>query len=127
MFVLSFDHTYTKKIDVVTDSPKRVTKTVAFEYFLPRVNINNYNVLINQIKKYNEIRNIATGQGHDYAKGWFLDCKYFKDHYQWNTVNLSKQKELDAIPRAIQQIEFYRMLDTNSQVCTILEKSKETV
>ena len=42
-------------------------------------------------------------------------------------VDLSKQKELDADPRAIQQIKFYGMLKTNSQVCTLLEKSKETV
>ena len=42
-------------------------------------------------------------------------------------VDLSKQKELDADLRAIQQIEFYGKLETNSQVCTVLEKSKETV
>ena len=41
-------------------------------------------------------------------------------------IDLSKQKELDADSRAIQQIEFYGMLKTNSQVCTVLEKSKET-
>ena len=38
-----------------------------------------------------------------------------------------KQKELHADPRAIQQIEFYGMLNTNSQVYAVLEKSKETV
>ena len=27
----------------------------------------------------------------------------------------------------MQQFEFYRMLKTNSQVCTVLEKSKETM
>ena len=32
---------------------------------------------------------------------------------------------MDADSRAIQQIEFYEMLKTNSQVCTVLEKSKE--
>ena len=42
-------------------------------------------------------------------------------------VDLSKQKELDADPRAIQQTEFNGMLKTNSQVCTVLEKSKETI
>ena len=42
-------------------------------------------------------------------------------------VDLSKQKELDADSRAVQQIEFYGMLKTNLQVCTILEKSKETM
>ena len=56
-----------------------------------------------------------------------LDYQYFKDHYQLIAADLSKQKELDADPRAIQQIEFNGKLGTNSQVCTILEKSKETL
>ena len=33
---------------------------------------------------------------------------------------------MDADSRAIQQIEFYGMLRTDSEVCTVLEKSKET-
>ena len=70
------------------------------------------------------IRKIATGKGNDYTTGCLLDYQYFKDHYQLTAIYLSKQKELDADPRAIQQIEFYGMLDTNSQVCTVLEKSK---
>ena len=36
-------------------------------------------------------------------------------------------KELEAEPRAVQQIEFDGKLETNSKVCTVLEKSKETV
>ena len=56
-----------------------------------------------------------------------LDYQYFKGHYQLFEVNLSKQKESDANPRVIQQIEFYGIFDTNSQICTVLEKSKETL
>ena len=56
-----------------------------------------------------------------------LDYEYFKDHYHLIAADLSKQKELDADPRAIQQIEFYEMLKTNAQVSTVLDKSKETV
>ena len=78
------------------------------------------------IKQYDEIRKIATGQGDDYTTGCLLDYQYFKDHYNLIAIDLSKQKELDVDSRAIQHIEFYGMLKTNSQVCTILEKSKET-
>ena len=94
------------------------------KHFLPRVYITNYNVLIDgrnfydqpikdQLKKYDGIRKIATGKEDDYAIGCSLDYQYFKDHYQLIAVDLSKQKELDADSRAIQQIEFYGMLKTN--------------
>ena len=56
-----------------------------------------------------------------------LDYEYFKDHYHLIAADLSKQRELDADSRAIQEIEFYGMLKANSQVCTVLEKSKETL
>ena len=70
---------------------------------------------------------ITTGNEDDYTTGCLLDYQYFKDHYQLIAVDLSKQKELDADPRAIQQTEFYGKLETNLQVCKALEKSKETV
>ena len=66
----------------------------------------------------------ATAQGDDYTTGCLLDYQYFKDHYNLIAVDLSKKKKLDADSRAIQQIELYGMLKTNSQVCTVLEKSK---
>ena len=85
------------------------------KYFLPRVNITNYNILsdgrnfydqpINDtIKQYDEIREIAAGQGDDYTTGCLLDYQYFKDHYNLIAIDLSKQNELDADSRAIQQI-----------------------
>ena len=129
LFVLAFDN---------TDGNKKIERDSHRKYFLPRVNINNYNVLVDgrnfydlsindQIKKYDEIRKIATRKGDNYTTGCLLNYQYFKDHYQLIAVDLSKQKELDADPKAVQQIEFYGKLGTNSQVCTVLEKSKETV
>ena len=53
-----------------------------------------------------------------------MDYKYLKDHYLITVCNLYQQKELDADPRAIQQIGANFMLNTNSQVLTVLEKSK---
>ena len=38
----------------------------------------------------------------DYTTGCLLDDQYFKYHYQLIAVDLSKQKQLDADPRAIQ-------------------------
>ena len=62
-----------------------------------------------------------------YRKGCLLDHQNFKDHYQLIAVDLSKEKKIDAHSRAVQLIEFYGMLKTNSQVSTVLEKSKETM
>ena len=95
------------------------------KYFLPRVNLTNYNVLIDRrnfydqpfndlVKQYDEIRKTAIGQGDDYTTGCLLNYQYFKDHYNIIAVDLSKKKELDADSRAMQQIEFYGMLKTNS-------------
>ena len=130
MFVLAFDNT--------DNGDNKVERASHRKYFLPRVNITDYNVLIDgrnhyeqpisdQIRKYDEIRKITTGKGDDYRTGRLLDYQYFKYHYQLIAVDLSKQKELHADLRAIQQIEFYGKLETNSQVCTVLEKSEETV
>ena len=56
-----------------------------------------------------------------------MDYNYFKKHYKLVAVDLSKQKELDADPRAIQQIEFKYMPATNSTIYWVLDKFKETI
>ena len=57
----------------------------------------------------------------------FINYDYFKKNYQLIAVDLSKQRALDADPRAIQQIEFIGMLKTRPNVFTILDKLKETI
>ena len=79
------------------------------------------------VKQYDEIRKAATSQVDDYTTACLLDYQYFIDHYNLIAVDLSKQKELGADSRAIQQNDFYGILKTNSQVCTVLEKSKEAM
>ena len=67
------------------------------------------------------------GKREDYTTGSLLDYDYFKKNYKLVSIDLSKQKELDADPRAIQQTEFRCKFDTNSITYIILEKSKETI
>ena len=77
------------------------------KYFIPRVNITTYNVLIverifydqsinDSIKQYDEIRKTATGQGEDYTTGCCVisTSKYFISTSKIITiaVDLSKQK-----------------------------------
>ena len=66
------------------------------------------------------------GKGEDYTTGSLLDFNYF-DKHKLVAVDLSKQKELDADARAIQQIGFKYKLGTNSTIYCVLQKSKETI
>ena len=56
-----------------------------------------------------------------------LDYDYIKNHYRLIAVDLSRQKESDADPKAIQEIEFLGQLKNTDatqsmSVSTILEK-----
>ena len=104
------------------------------KYYLPRIDLNIYNVIIDgrnfydnpiesDIEKYRELKKIMIGKKEDYTTGSLLDYDYFKRHYKLVAVDLSKQKD----PRAIQQIEFKYMLETNSNIYWVLKKSKETI
>ena len=112
------------------------------KYLLPRVKIENYNIEVDgrnfydqpindSIKQYDEVRKVSTGQGDDYTTGCLLDFAYFEKNYRLIAVDLSKQKALDADPRAIQQIIFTGKIKStvaNARVIIyyILEQSKET-
>ena len=108
------------------------------KYYLPRIDLVKYNVVIDErnfydnpiesdIEKYRELKKAMIGKGEDSTTGSLLNFNYFDKHYKLVAVDLCKQKELDADPRAIQQIEFKYMLGTNSTIYWILEKSKETI
>ena len=108
------------------------------KYYLPRTDLEKYNVIIDgrnvydnpiesDIEKYRELKKVMIGKGEDYTTGSLLDFNYFDKHYKLVAVDLSKQKELHADPRAIQQTEFKYMLGTNSNIYWVLEKSKETI
>ena len=110
------------------------------KYYLPTVEIKDYNIMINgenffdqPIKNnkvtYENIRKIATGQGDDYTTGCLLDYSYFADTYKIIAVDLSKQQALDADPSAIQQINFTANLDRagNTTVYFIIEEAKEAI
>ena len=75
LFVLLFEN------DVQRISNKR--------YYLPNIEIKDYNVMIdvrnffdqpvnNDKITYENIRKMATGQGDDYTTSCLLDCHYFK-------------------------------------------------
>ena len=85
------------------------------------------NPIENDTEKYRKLKNVMIGKGEDYTTGCLLDYNYFKKHYKLVAVDLSKQKELEEDPTAIQQVEFKYMLGTSSTIYWILEKSKESI
>ena len=58
------------------------------------------------IKRYEEIRKLATVKSEDYTTGCLLDYNYIKNHYRLIAIDLSRRNELHAEPNATQQIEF---------------------
>ena len=108
------------------------------KYYLPRIDLEKYIVIIDgrnfygnpiesDIEKDRELKKVMIGKGEDYTTKSLLDFNFFDKNYKSVAVDLSKQKELDADPRAIQKIEFKYMLGTNSTIYWVLEKFEETI
>ena len=128
LFVLSFEN--------------KEDRTVQTKYFLPNVEIKDYNVMIdgtkffdqsvkNDLRTFDNIQKIAIGQGDDYTTGCLLDYNYFNNYYKMISIDLSKQQALDADSKAIKQTNFTANLaregNTNTTMVFIIEEAKETI
>ena len=113
-------------------------RTSYYKYYVPSVEIKDYNVLIdvnaffelpvkNLEETYEKIIQI-TDHGGYYTKGNLLDYKYFKEHYKLIATDLSKQIELEN-KDIKQQINFIGNLerDNGAVMFFIIEKSEETI
>ena len=108
------------------------------KYFLPRHEAKNYNIEIegrnfydlsihDLIKQYDALRKIFIGQGDDYTADCLLNFAYLKKNYRLIAGDLSKQKALDADPKASQQIIITGKTDNTISVYNVLEQPKETI
>ena len=134
LFVLSFENEEDRKVHT--------------GHYLPKVEIKDYNVMTDgksffdqpgkrDMRTYDNIRKIATGQGDDYTTGCLLDYNYFNNYYKMIAIDLSKQQALDADPKAIQQIKFTgnlsrkgnqaRIMNNNTTMLFIIEESEEAI
>ena len=117
------------------------------KYYSPKSIIKNYNITINgkifydqpidfDMKRYKEIRKLIIGQGEDCTTGCLLGYDYIRNHNTLTEADLSRQKESDADPKAIQQTECVGQLKNadginadgtrNMFVLATLEKIEET-
>ena len=55
----------------------------------------------NDVKTYDKIRKISTGQGDLYTSRCLLDYPYFKKYFKLITIDLRKQQKLNADPNPI--------------------------
>ena len=110
------------------------------QYYAATVEIKDFNVMIdartilnqsikNDLKTYDHIRKIATGEGDDCRTGCLLDYLYFKSYYELIAIDLSKQQKLDSEPKAKQENNFTRNLDRTecATIFLIIEEAKETI
>ena len=112
-------------------------------YYLPRVEIKDYNVLIDgrnfydqnvnsSIVRYNELLKMTTGRSEDYSTGCLLDYENYIKDFNIVGIDLSRQPILDSDPKINQQIEFvYKLPSGNAAIdydlLTVLEKEKQRV
>ena len=75
------------------------------KYYLPRINLEKYNVIIDgrnfydnpiesDIKKYRELKKVMIGKGEDNTTGSLFDLNYFNKHYELVAVDLLKTKRI---------------------------------
>ena len=81
------------------------------------------------IRTYDNIQKLSTGQGNDYTTGCLLDYNYFNKHHKILAIDLSKQQALEADPKAIQQITFTGNLerDKGATMFFTIEEAKEAI
>ena len=103
------------------------------DYYVPNVEIKDFNVLINgksffdlpvkiEEEAYKKIMDMSNN--NDYTTGNLLDFAYFKENYRLIAIDLSKQTKL----KDPQQINFIGKLDKDNGATMffIIEKSEET-
>ena len=94
---------------------KKVARLGHTWYYLPTVEIKNYNVIINErnffdqpvtndIRTSENTRKNVIYQGDHYMTRFSLDYPYLKKNNKLIAIDLSKQQALDSDPKAIQQI-----------------------
>ena len=110
-------------------------RTSYYKYYVPNVEIKNYNALIdrnpffelpvkNIEETYEKILQISDDNGY-FTRGNLLDFNYFKTHYKMIAIDLSKQIALENKDTK-QQINFIGSLDRDEgATISLLSKNKK--
>ena len=120
-----FYHVKTKKIETVI-------KNITFQLLKYNITISWSieevffdQIVKNNLRTHDNIKKTATGQGDNYPTRCLLDYLYFKEYHKLISIDLSKQQKLDAVPKAIQKINFAGNLDNNATRFFITDEAKK--
>ena len=80
-------------LNAINNDANEVKRDSHRKYFLARIDIKKYNILIDgrnfydqpindELRKYDEVKKIASGKGDDYTTDCLLDYAYYKNHYK---------------------------------------------
>ena len=119
----------------------RNDRKVQTKYYIPNVEIKDYNVIIDgrnffvqpikhDLKTYDNIRKIATGQGDDCTTGCLLDYTYFKKYFKLIPIDLSKQKNWMLIQKQYNKLillETHTHKKKMQQYFSLLKKQKKVL
>ena len=107
-------------------------------YYLPRIEVKDYNAMIDgkkffnqpvkiDLKTYDNILKTLIGQGEDYTTACLLEYNYFKKYYKIIAIDLSKQQTLDSDLKTIQQITFPWNIANPSTMFFIIKEAQVIV
>ena len=132
-----FNPTFTKVNKLFVLSFENEEDSTSFsKYYLPKVEIKGFNVLIDgkgffgvpvkqKEEAYEKIMGIS--KNNDYTTGNLLEYEYFSKHYKLIAIDLSTQTEVKKTPDLRQQINFIGKLEDNkTKMFFIIVKLGET-
>ena len=119
-------------------------RTVHTKYYLPTVEIKDYNVMIdgqnffdqpakNNLRTYDNIKKVATGQDDDYTTSCLFDYNCLNKFYKTIAIELCKQQASDADQKQYNKLILLlnlnrgRNVNDNTTMLFIIEETKETI
>ena len=93
--------------------------------------INEQNIFDHPVKSnlrtYNKIQKIASGQGNDYTASCILDCNYCNKYYKMIAIDLGRQQAVGTDPKTVHQIKVINRgnkVNENTVMFFIIKKAR---
>ena len=74
------------------------------------------------IKTYENIKKVATGQENDYSTGFLIDYSYFKDYNRMAAIDLCKQQALDSNRKQYNKVTLHKKCSYSEFFCSVFSR-----